>query len=178
MSSTTRKWEILRIIQENHHFTKRLVDSKSLYKIKPKTSSSSVDFNSTRSKFNLKQNLINKKIKKNNEEEINLKDENEKIKARSNQDFFKSKTVKHKRHVDNLMSDRKYDSEIEKMKNNFNPDVLQNSEHMFNHTAAAGMFKTKFNHIDTNMKKTLYQRKAFLQKLSLVNVEFSVEKKK
>ena len=155
-----KKWEIFKITQENDFFHKRLLESKS-------------SFNSTTSRFFIKNKSFNKIFSANGKRSSdNNEDPIYDMKAKTNENFFINKTDRKTRfNYPKVSPDKK--NEMTTHLSNFNSQIVENK-------AKNGLDKDKDNKIQSNesVKNNLYTRKAYLQKLCLVNIQFLVENKK
>ena len=136
---------------------------------------------STSNKFKM---LSSAKERQNlNRSDINLPpQEGDDVKAMTNEDFFKHKTLKTKSKRGSCLlgygtfystGDNKPEEIKERNKSNEASPI--NSAIKLKTTM--NMFNSKFE-IDPNVKKVLFKRKAFLPKLALVEIEIYVEKKR
>lgn len=194
MINTKRKWDLLKITQENTSLTKRLIESKSSYNYRTPNS----ELGLSRTNFNFKPNHKTKSsFHINNMEkrgdEINLDSEFEELKSRTNQNFFGLTGFS----LGEGMTRRNFTAgqgfyRFEN-KSEFDEDIRKTK---FNETGKSGNgliildspFKNKSKEKKFNsnnsfsplnpIKKILYTRKAFLPKLSLVNIEFYAQYKK
>jgi len=197
-SLNIRKWELLKIAQDNQLLNKKLLESKSFFKIKSNHSNNltpnlhNVKFVVSKFSNSTKSKDINKESKfspeKQIEENKNIKD----IKAQSNQDFFKKKINEHTKRNFLSYNIRNIDWDSKNMNNNFKTDYNSNfstinKKELMDNSKAFSMFNftgysDKLNFTRTisvkEDKNVLYKRKAFIPSLSIVNVSFVMEPKR
>jgi len=117
-----------------------------------------------------------------NRSDINLPQEGDDVKAMTNEDFFKHKTLKTKsKRGSCLLGSGTFYSSPENKPEEIKEGNKSNEASPINTAiklkTTMNMFNSKLE-IDPNVKKVLFKRKAFLPKLALVEIEIYVEKKK
>jgi hypothetical protein len=194
MINTKRKWDLLKITQENTSLTKRLIDSKTSYNYRTPIS----ELGLSRTKFNFKPNQKTKsslslKDKEKRGDEINLDMEFEELKSKTNQNFFGLTGFS----LGERITRRNFTAGLGfyrfEKKSEFDEDVRK-TKFLERDNMSNGLIildspfknKSKEKKLNSNnsfsplnpIKKIIYTRKAFLPKLSLVNIEFYSQYKK
>jgi hypothetical protein len=192
MRNTKRKWDLLKITQENTSLTKRLIESKTSYNYRSPTS----DLGMSRTKFNFKpkqktKSSLSGKDKEKRGDEINLDSEFEELKSRTNQNFFgvtgfSSGERMTRRNFTAGMGFYRFENRLDLDADMRNTKVIENTNNRLIILDSPFKDKKKEKNLKSNNsfnplnpeKKILYKRKAFLPKLSLVNIEFYAQYKK